>query len=139
VFVGTFEHTLDDKGRVVLPAGFRLQLGEHGVLSKLDACLALWTPPAFEEVRTYMQEQARAGKLGVNALRRFASLSHPVSPDGQGRISIPAHLRSLVGIERDVVITGNFNRIELWTPATWQGITEEADASLAAAVAELGI
>jgi len=139
VFVGTFEHSLDDKGRVVLPSAFRSYVADRGFLSKLDGCLGLWTPEEFDKVAALIQSKVREGQVGQAALRAFAADAAEVRPDSQGRISIPQRLRESAGLERDLVINGRLDRIEIWDVERWATVADTADATLAAAVADLGI
>jgi MraZ protein len=139
MFLGTFEHSLDEKGRVVLPSTFRSALSEGGVLAKLDGCIGLWTPEEFEKVASLMQEKVRAGEVGQDALRVFAADAATVRPDSQGRVSIPQRLREHSGLERDLVITGRLDRIELWSVQRWAAVSADADSKLASAVSVLGL
>ena len=80
-----------------------------------------------------MQEKARRGAVERNAVRSFAAGATEATPDRQGRISIPAHLRAFAGLERDVVVTGALARIEIWDAARWQAIDSEAEQTLTSA------
>jgi MraZ protein len=134
MFLGTYEHSLDIKGRVILPAKFREQLEAGAFLAKqLDGCLALYDAEEFEKVATDMQEKARRGAVERNAVRSFAAGATEATPDKQGRISIPAHLRAFAGLERDVVVTGALSRIEIWDAGRWHDIDAEAERALTAA------
>lgn len=134
MFLGTYEHSLDPKGRVILPAKFRERLEAGAFLAKsLDGCLSLYDAEEFEKVALAMQEQARRGALERNVVRSFAAGATEATPDKQGRISIPAHLRSFAHLEREVVVTGAINRIEIWDAATWRELDAEAELSLTAA------
>ena len=73
------------------------------------------------------------------ALRAFSANAHEVRPDTQGRISIPERLRAFAGLERDVVVIGALERIELWDASRWQALQDESDQSLTDAVTQLGI
>ena len=134
MFLGTYEHSLDPKGRVILPAKFREQLEAGAFLAKsLDGCLALYDAEEFQKVALNMQEQARRGAVERNAVRSFAAGATEATPDKQGRISIPAHLRTFAGLDREVVVTGALSRIEIWDAAKWRDIDAEAERSLTAA------
>jgi MraZ protein len=139
VFVGTFEHSLDDKGRIVLPAPFRQYLAERGYVSQFDQCLGLWTPEGFDEVAKRLTERVRAGEASQMAYRAFFANAHEVRPDSQGRIGIPERLRAFAGLEREVTVIGAFDRIELWDAARWQTLQTESDQSLSDAITNLGI
>ena len=134
MFLGTYEHALDVKGRVILPAKFREQLEQGAFLAKsLDGCLALYTAEEFEKVALDMQEKARRGAVERNAVRSFAAGASEATPDKQGRITIPGHLRQFAGLEREVVVTGVLSRIEIWDAAKWRDIDSEAERSLTSA------
>lgn len=119
-FLGEFRHSLDAKGRLILPADFREQLTGGGFVTKiLDGCLAVVTPREFRRRSAEMLELARGGLVERQTVRAFAAASKPVAPDGQGRIVIPQALREYAALERDVVVVGVINKIELWNPERW--------------------
>lgn len=140
-FVGTFEHGLDDKGRMVLPARIRGQLGETGLLGKLDGCIGLWTIDGFFDMADRLQAEldAGTGKVTQAAIRAFASEAHEVSPDQQGRIVIPARLRAYAGLGSEVVVAGRIQRVEIWSAGAFAANTEVSDADLSSAIQALGI
>jgi MraZ protein len=139
VFVGTFEHSLDDKGRVVLPSTFRAHLAEKGFLSQFDACLGLWTEDGFADVARRLTDKIRAGDAPQEAMRAFAANAHEVRPDSQGRITIPQRLRDFAALEGDVVVIGAVDRIEIWNAGRWEQRRGQADESLTQVVSELGL
>lgn len=139
MFVGTFEHSLDDKGRVVLPSTFRDRLAVKGFLSQFDRCLGLWTEEGFADVAQRLTERIRAGEAPQEAMRAFAANAHEVRPDSQGRITIPQRLRDFAGLERDAVVIGAIDRVEIWDAARWADQADQADESLTQAVTALGL
>jgi len=139
MFVGTFEHSLDDKGRVVLPATFRAQLADKGYISQYDRCLGVWTESGFADMAERLTEKVRSGEARQEALRAFAANAHEVRPDSQGRITIPQRLREFAGLEGDVVVIGAINRIEIWNVGRWTDQSAQADDSLTNAVTDLGL
>lgn len=137
-FLGTYEHSLDDKGRVTMPAKFRALLTEGGYVTKsLDGCLALYTEEEFDRVAAELQDQQRRGSLARNAVRTFAAGAAEASLDKQGRISIPANLRDYAGLDREVVVTGAISRVEIWNADAWRRIDSESDRNLVTPGAEL--
>jgi len=119
-FVGRYEHSLDIKGRVILPAKFRGQFERGGYLTQhAEGCLALWTPGEFERQMEAMQEKAEAGRADRNRARIWASNSAEVEIDRQGRMPIPAHLREFAGLDAEVLVHGAIDRVELWNPTAW--------------------
>jgi MraZ protein len=119
-FVGRYEHSLDTKGRVILPAKFRGQF-EHGayLTQNSEGCLALWTPGEFERQMESMQEMSGSGRAERNRARIWASNSAEVEVDRQGRMPIPAHLREFAGLDAEVLVHGAIDRVELWNPTAW--------------------
>jgi MraZ protein len=120
-FVGRYEHSLDTKGRVILPAKFRPQFEHGGYLTQnREGCLALWTPGEFQRQMEAMQEQAASGKTERNRARIWASKAADVEIDRQGRMPIPSHLRTFAELEAEVLVHGAIDRVELWSPARWE-------------------
>lgn len=120
-FFGRYEHSLDDKGRVILPSKFRGPFEHGGYLTQYqDGCLSLWTPDEFESQMTVMQERAASSRGDRNLARLWASTSHEVEVDKQGRMPIPSHLREFAGLDGDVLVHGAIDRVELWAPSVWE-------------------
>lgn len=132
-FYGRYEHSLDAKGRVILPARFRGQLGTQAYVSQyLDGCLALWTSEEFD---SQMDEQlANQGKGRTERIvaRIMSSGSSEVEVDRQGRVAIPGYLREFAGLqtESSILVIGAINRIELWDPEEWQQRVKPHEARL---------
>ncbi|MGH9127809.1 MAG: division/cell wall cluster transcriptional repressor MraZ [Acidimicrobiales bacterium] len=120
-FFGRFEHSLDVKGRVILPAKFRATFAHGGYLTLFhEGCLALWMSEEFERQMVAMHEAAALGRAERNLARVWASGSYEVEVDRQGRMAIPADLRKFAGLTGDVLINGAIDRVELWDPAVWE-------------------
>ncbi len=119
-FFGRYEHSLDPKGRVILPAKFRVDFDRGGFLSQYrDRCLALWTPEDFEKQMVNMEQAQEQGRDERNLARLWAAGTQEVEVDRQGRIAIPQHLREFAQLDGDVLVHGALNRVELWSPAVW--------------------
>jgi MraZ protein len=120
-FFGTYEHTLDAKGRVILPSRFRAAFAEGGFLTQNhDGCLALWTPDQFDHQMQEKEAHESEGRLERNHARLWAANSHEVELDRQGRMAIPSRLRDFAGLRENVLVTGIMNRVELWDPGRWE-------------------
>ncbi len=120
-FFGRYEHSLDDKGRIILPAKFRAHFEHGGYLTEYqDGCLSLWTPDQFEVQMDSMTERATSGRSDRNLVRLWASTSHELEIDRQGRMAIPARLREFAGLVGDVLVLGAIDRVELWNRETWE-------------------
>jgi MraZ protein len=136
-FVGTFEHGLDEKGRLVLPSRIRAQIGAQGIVAKLDRCLGLWSPEGFDRVAQKLEDNVDAGLAHPDALRVFHADATEAIPDGQGRIVLPLRLRTFAGLGDRVVITGYGKRAEIWDAARWDAVATKGDADLTSAVTSL--
>lgn len=133
-FVGNFEHTLDDKGRLILPSSFRPKLAEGAFITSLDHCLAIFPAEEFDRMADSLERQVAAGEVDVNALRAFASQADEVVPDSQGRVRLLPHLREIAGLDRSVVVTGALRRIEVWSPERWGSVSPVGTEKLADAI-----
>jgi MraZ protein len=121
MFLGEFQHSLDLKGRVILPAEFRPALAEGAVVGAFPGgCLAVYTKEEFERVSAEILERLRTGEHELDAARVFFADAKEVTPDRQGRVAIPQSLRDYAGLARDVTVTGVLTRIEIWDAARWQ-------------------
>jgi len=129
MFVGTFDRTIDAKGRLALPPSFRSKLAGGGFVTTMQSCLGLWTPEGFEEMAVRIEELAREGRLGQATVRNFFGFAAEVNVDAQGRISISDRLRDSAGIEREAVLLGRNTRIEVFAPASWQSQEDPSSVS----------
>ena len=120
-FVGRYEHSLDVKGRIILPARFRASFDTLAFVSKHnERCLAVWTPEAFEKKLDEMQQVQDRSAQDRQMVRAWASGSAEVELDKQGRLAIPAYLRDYARLETAVLIHGAITHIELWDPSEWE-------------------
>ena len=128
-FLGSFERSLDEKGRLALPKAFRSQLGESFILSRVadGRCLGVWTEDEFDNVLQRLSDEVRAGRQPQRQIRRFTSSAVGVSQDSQGRIIVPAGLRDWAGLDRNAVVIGAGDRIEIWAPDRWDELNETED------------
>ncbi len=127
MFLGEYTHSLDEKGRLTLPARWREQLGLSVVITRgLDQCLFVFPADKFESIAREI-DQLGFSKSDARALSRhlFAKATD-VEPDKQGRIILTPALREFAGIENEAVIVGVNNRIEIWNPHRYT----EADAAI---------
>ena len=122
MFIGTYEHTIDEKSRLTLPVRFREGLGDGVVLARgLDGNVAVYSRETWA-----MTVEARISALDplsreARELRRFFFSGAAESKvDRQGRILVPAVLTRHAGLEHDVVVAGNYDHLELWNPAAWE-------------------
>lgn len=132
MFLGTFTQKLDEKGRLILPAKFREQLGDGLVITRQqERCLAVWPTEVFQsEV-----ERAAAGPSTSQRIREYqrmvASGASDESPDSQGRVTVPPSLRSYAGLVKEIVVIGAVNRLEVWDAAKWAEYSAAQEAAFA--------
>jgi MraZ protein len=125
MFLGEFQHSLDTKGRVILPAKYRDQLAEGAFVTKgRGGCLSVFTPEEFETVASEIREQSKRGQRELNAARSFFGGAAEIRPDKQGRVALPPNLREFAGLDRDVVVVGLYSRIEIWDRARWHELDQ---------------
>ena len=120
-FRGTFDHTLDAKNRLTIPARFRPELAGGVVLAKgLERCVAVWPPAAYERHTAAALEGFHPVSKKAQTLRRFFSAnSIDTELDGAGRIMLPPFLLEHAGLRKEVVVTGADEALEIWDRATW--------------------
>lgn len=134
MFVGVHERQLDPKGRMALPASFRPRLEPRCYLSiGRDKCVDVLTAEAFEEVARDAVEKVRRGEMDRNQQRAIASNTFEVIVDAQGRINIDEKLREYAGLTLNskVVVSGSFDRVEIWDPSRHERINEQGLADIA--------
>ncbi|MDO5534095.1 MAG: division/cell wall cluster transcriptional repressor MraZ [Propionibacteriaceae bacterium] len=128
MFLGSHFPKVDDKGRFVLPAKFREELGDGLVISKgQERCLVIYTVEGF-------QQEAQVAMSGPSTLkgirdfqRMFAAGASQEVPDAQGRVTIPQVLRNYAGLDKEIAVIGAFNRVEVWDLAAWEAYQSTQD------------
>jgi len=136
---GEFQHSIDQKGRLVFPAKLREELGEGFYMAKgLDGCLFVFPAARWEEL------EAQIARMPIAASRRmqrfFVASAIQPEPDSMGRVLVPQALREYAGLTKDIVTIGLQGRAEIWDRERWQSYCEETTSeSIASAMEELGI
>ncbi|MDK2887692.1 MraZ protein [Desulfofundulus australicus DSM 11792] len=127
MFLGEYRHTIDAKGRLIIPARFREGLGEKFVLTKgLDGCLFAYPPQEWAEMENKMRSLPLTRADARAFVRFFFAGACECEIDKQGRILIPGNLREYAGIEKDVVIIGVSVRVEIWSAERWEAYNSQA-------------
>ena len=120
MFMGEYNHTIDAKGRLIIPSKFRELLGEEFVLTKgLDGCLSIYPMDEWNAFEEKLRALPLTNKNARTFTRFFVAGATNCELDKQGRILVPQTLREFAGLEKDVVLTGNLNRIEVWSKEKW--------------------
>jgi MraZ protein len=115
-FTGSVEHALDEKGRLIVPARFRERLGAGFVITiaQPDPCLALYPSATWGELCARLEAAPRKDDRFRRLVRHLFANTEEVACDAQGRLLIPAGLRTYAGIDRDVISIGSLTRVEVW-------------------------
>lgn len=124
-FFGQFEHTIDGKGRLVLPAAFRPAFADGGFVTYLGDCAALFTPDGWEKYRRRLE---LSGVFDRKQLRYLFAFVSPFTPDAQHRIGLGAKLRSTLGLDSGVTIVGSSSHVAIYSNATWLELEGDATA-----------
>ncbi|MFD2729020.1 division/cell wall cluster transcriptional repressor MraZ [Enterococcus camelliae] len=128
MLMGEFQHSIDAKGRLIVPAKLREQLGEKFVVTRgLDGCLFGYPLDEWNQLETKLSEMPLAKKDARTFVRFFYSAATECEIDKQGRINIPNTLREHAHLTKACVIIGVANRIEIWDEEKWQAFSEEAE------------
>ncbi len=142
MFTGEYRHSVDDKGRIAVPAKFRAQLAGGAVVSRwLEQCLAIHTLAGWAKLATRLESLAIADPNARRFERFIFGGAFEADLDRQGRVVLPANLREMAGLATEAVIVGSRDHAEIWAPARWDDYRralEDPDA-LARAIAGLGI
>lgn len=141
MFRGGFAHNIDEKGRVIVPQKFRLLLGEKFVITKgLDHCLWVFTDEEFRTLDEHLKAQPMLDPNAVRLQRFFSGEAVDANTDSQGRVALPSNLREYAGIEKEVMIVGAGNRIEIWNRTAWDSLTGSLnDELIRASAREIGL
>ncbi|MBR4343826.1 MAG: division/cell wall cluster transcriptional repressor MraZ [Lachnospiraceae bacterium] len=126
MFMGEFNHTIDPKNRIIVPAKFRDELGENFVISAgLDGCLYLTKKSSWEAFSQQLSElpfTAETRKLQ----RHFMRNAQECEPDKQGRILVPQNLKEMAGLDKEVVLLGSGSKVEIWSKERLDAETGDA-------------
>ena len=138
MLLGTYTPKLDEKGRLILPAKFREELGEGVVLTRgQDRCIYVFSNAEFEELHSRLRQAPVTSKQARDYLRVLLSGAHAETPDKQMRVTIPAQLRSYAGLERELAVIGAGTRAEIWDAQAWADYLEATEASFSETAEEV--
>ena len=127
MFIGEYSHTLDAKGRLIIPSKFREELHTSFILTRgLDGCLTIYSLKQWEKIFEEINKLPDTKKNTRMYIRVLTSNATECSLDGQGRILIPDNLLKSVAIEKDCKIVGANDHIEIWNEETWKKYYEDA-------------
>ncbi|MBQ9604215.1 MAG: division/cell wall cluster transcriptional repressor MraZ [Firmicutes bacterium] len=143
MFKGKFSHTIDAKGRIIIPAKYREALGLKCVISKgKDGALNIYTNETWDEFDEKFKLIPQSDPIGMRYIRDFYANASDLEPDNNGRVMIPQDLKEFAGLKKDVVTIGAFDHIEIWDADRYRDYTENStisDADMMAALAKYGL
>lgn len=141
MFMSEYNHTIDTKGRLIIPSKFRDQLGDEFVVTKgMDGCLFVYANEDWSAFEQKLTSLPLINKEARKFARFFLAGAAQVEVDKQGRILLPANLREFAGLEKDVVLVGVGSRIEIWSRENWENMDADSNMDdIAATMESLGL
>jgi len=143
MLIGEYQHTIDTKKRLAIPAKFRKDLGEQAIITKgLENCLVVYTLPEWDKQAKKFEALPTGQSDARNYVRIMLSGATDTELDKLGRILIPDYLKNYAGLKKNVAILGLSNRIEIWDADKWEEHrkkTETVAGDIAERLKELGI
>ena len=143
MLIGEYEHSIDTKGRLIMPSKLKEDIGEKFVLTKgLDGCLFVYSQAEWKIFEDKLRAFPLTNKDARALIRFFLAGAMECEIDKQGRFLIPSNLREFAGLEKEVVVIGVLNKIEIWSKNKWLQYSEEENNSadeIAEKMSSLGI
>ena len=141
MLIGEYEHSLDSKGRLIMPSKLREDIGEKFIVTKgLDGCLFAFSKREWSEFEQKLRTLPISNKDARNFSRFFFAGAIECEIDKQGRFLITSNLREFAGLEKDVVIVGMDSRLEIWSKEKWEQVETNISADeIAERMEQLGI
>ena len=143
MFIGEYQHNLDNKGRLAVPAKFRQMLAKGAVVTKgLDNCLFLYPKVKWEEMAQKFANLPVSQAKARAFARHMLAGAMPVEFDTQGRVTLPEYLRKFAQLKKEAIIAGLFDRLEIWDEGNWNKYkesTEKDSNEIAEAMGTMGV
>ena len=143
MLIGEYEHSIDAKGRLSMPAKLKSEIGDKFVVTKgLEGCLFVYSLAEWQNFEEKLKSFPLTNKNARTLTRFFLAGATECEIDKQGRFLIASNLREYAGLQKEVVIIGVLGRLEIWDKAKWQEYNEKENSSvedIAESLAELGI
>ena len=128
MFMGEYAHNIDKKGRIIIPAKFREELGDHVIITRgLDGCLAVYTKEQWETIYEQLMKLPSTKKDARMFVRMMTSKAAECEIDAQGRVLIPSPLVKLAELVKECMVIGAANHVEIWSRERWEPVDEEAN------------
>lgn len=139
MFIGEYNHNLDDKGRLAIPAKFRALLKRGGVVTKgLDNCLFLYTKDQWQKIAQKISALPISQAKARSFSRHLLAGAMDVEFDNQGRITLPEYLRDFASLKRSIIVAGLYNHLEIWNKEDWDKYKSDSEKNSNVIAEELG-
>jgi MraZ protein len=139
MLIGQYEHTIDAKKRLALPSKFRGELGDKVIVTKgVESCLVVYTEKEFKIMSDKISNLTISQSEARSFTRTILAGAMEVNLDKLGRILVPDYLKKYAGLNKNVVICGLSNRLEIWDAASWDAWTKKAEKGVDEIVSKLG-
>ncbi len=139
MFIGEYNHNLDAKGRLAVPAKFRSLLKNGGVATKgLDGCLFLYTKTQWKEIAKKLSDLPVSQSKARAFARHFLAGAMNMEFDNQGRVTLPEYLRKFAGLKKNVIVAGLYDHLEIWDKDSWENYKKKSEKNSDAIAEELG-
>lgn len=143
MFIGEYNHNLDEKGRLAIPKKFRNDLLDGLVITRgLDNCLFVYTKKEWEKLANKLSELPFSQSNSRAFARFMLGGAMDMNLDNQGRVILPANLRKFAELKKNIIVAGLFNRLEIWDEDKWEDYKKQTEASsneIAEKMFDLGI
>jgi len=138
MFMGEYRHNTDSKGRIIIPARFRDELGNLLILTKgLDGCITVYTPKQWERIIEQLFKLPNTKKESRQYIHMVTSKAAECEVDSTGRILIPQNLMDEASIVKECVVLGVADHVEIWSSPRWKAYSEEASSAFESVAEEL--
>jgi MraZ protein len=139
MLIGQYEHTIDNKKRLALPAKFRGELGEKVIITKgVESCLVVYTEKEFKIMSDKLSNLTISQAEARSFTRIMLAGAMEIGLDKLGRVLVPDYLKKYAGLSKNVVICGLSNRLEIWDSENWDAYTKKAEKGVSEMVSKLG-
>jgi MraZ protein len=139
-FAGEFAHSLDEKGRLAVPAKFRGRFREGAVVTRwMGECLAVWPAKSWAALNADIAKRPRTDPAASRFRQFLLGSAHEGEPDTQGRLTLPQHLREYAHVKDEAVVVGISDHLEVWEPGRWRANIASVQSQIANDLKDLGV
>ena len=131
MFMGEYHHTIDEKGRIIIPSKFREDLGEKFIITRgIENCLFVYSLSSWEKITNKLESLPFTKKDARQFVRFFLSGATTAEFDKQGRVNVTSPLISYANLQKDCVVIGTGDRLEIWSQEDWNAFFESASSNM---------